>query len=297
MPRPHWSHSSLNQFLRCPRQWYLQRVLGLPRTSIPSGMVLGSAVHAALAEFHRGLRDDRKPDTKRMANAVAGAWEAEEDEGRTVTYKRGESKDDQRELAVTLVGLAMDDPPGGRVLDVERRLTVPLYDSAGEQLDRPLVAVMDVVTADLPDGAEVGDRDAPDVTVHEIKTSGRAYSESEAATSLQPTCYAHAAAEWYGGEPRVEFRVLVKTKTPKLQTLPAGRDAEDFGRLGDIARQVERAVEAGAFYPVENPMNCFGCAWRKECREMPLVRHHRRDDGFDGVDGGCDRGEFPRIAA
>lgn len=294
MTRPHWSHSSLNQFLRCPRQWYFQRILKLPRRSIPSGMVLGSAVHAALAEFHRALRDDRKADAGLMAETIARAWDAEEAAGRTVVYKRGETKADQRELALNLTGLAMNSPPRGRILDVERRLTVPLYDSAGEPLDRPLVAVMDVVTADLPEGAEVEDRDTPDVTVHEIKTSGRAYSESEAATSLQPTCYAHAAAEWYGGEPRVEYRVLVKTKTPKLQTLPAGRDAEDFGRLGDLARQVERAVEAGAFYPVESPLNCSGCAWRKECRETPLVQ---LGDGFDRVDGGCEAGPFPRIAA
>ena len=251
-------------------------------------------MHAALAEFHQALRDRRKADSARMADAVAGAWAAEEDEGRTVTYKRGETKADQRELAVTLVTLAMDAPPAGRVLDVERRLTVPLHDSAGETLDRPLVAVMDVVTADVPDDAEVSDLDAPDVTVHEIKTSGRAYSASEAETSLQPTCYAHAAAEWYGGEPRVEFRVLVKTKTPKLQTLPAGRDADDFGRLGDLARQVERAVDAEAFYPVESPMNCSGCAWRTECREMPLVQI---GGGFDRVDEGCDGERFPRIAA
>ncbi len=269
MSRPHWSHSSLNQFLRCPRQWYFQRVLKLPRRSIPSGMVLGSAVHAGLAEFHRALRDELKADAGLMAETIAGAWDAEEADGRKVVYKRGETKEDQRELALNLTGLAMNSPPEGKILDVERRLTVPLYDSAGEPLDRPLVAVMDLVTSETPKSSGEGETET-DVTVHEIKTSGRSYSTSDAETSLQPTCYAHAAAEWYGGEPRVEYRVLVKTKTPKLQTLPAGRDAEDFGRLGDLARQVERAVAAEAFYPVESPMNCSGCAWRKECRETPV---------------------------
>ena len=86
----------------------------------------------------------------------------------------------------------------------------------------------------------------------------------------------------------------MRKTAPKLQNLPAGRDADDFGRLGDLARQVERAVDAGAFYPVESPLNCSGCAWRTECREMPLVQI---GDGFDREDEECDGAKFPRIAA
>ena len=274
MTRPHWSHSSLSQFLRCPRQFFFQRVLGLPRPTVPSGMLLGSAVHASLAEVHRGLRDRGDFDPHAVADALVRTWDAEEGELK-VLYRSGESRDILLEQAIALVDLALANPPEGTVLDVEHRVTVPLFDSAGEMLPVPLVAVFDLVTAvprEKEDGAE--DEAPPDVVVHEFKTTARKWSTSEAAASLQPTCYAHAAHEWYGGTeadgPRVEFRLLVKTKTPRLQTLPAGRDGTDFGRLGDLARVIGRAVRAGTFYPVESPFNCSGCAWRRECRELPL---------------------------
>ena len=47
-----------------------------------------------------------------------------------------------------------------------------------------MVAIVDLITA--------GEDDTWKVT--EFKTSGRAYGESEVATSLQPTCYVHAIA-------------------------------------------------------------------------------------------------------
>ena len=52
---PHWSYSAISQYLRCPLQYFFQRILGLPSRSIGLGLVLGSAVHAGLAEYHRRL--------------------------------------------------------------------------------------------------------------------------------------------------------------------------------------------------------------------------------------------------
>jgi RecB family exonuclease len=54
-PRPHWSYSQISQYLRCPLQYYFQRILKLPEPWVSSNLVLGSAVHAALAEYHMGV--------------------------------------------------------------------------------------------------------------------------------------------------------------------------------------------------------------------------------------------------
>ena len=70
--------------------------------------------------------------------------------------------------------------------------------------------------------------------VVEIKTTSRAFSESEVATSLQPTCYASALHDLTGQGPLVEYTVLVKTKVPKVQRIEAIRTIPDFRRLGDI---------------------------------------------------------------
>jgi putative RecB family exonuclease len=54
--RPHWSYSQLSTYLRCPLQYFFQYVLGLPRKTIPGSMALGSAVHEALATYHRTVQ-------------------------------------------------------------------------------------------------------------------------------------------------------------------------------------------------------------------------------------------------
>ena len=45
----------------------------------------------------------------------------------------------------------------------------------------------------------------------------------------------------------------MKTRTPKVQRVEAVRAIPDFGRLGNIIGAVERAIEAGSFFPVESP--------------------------------------------
>jgi CRISPR/Cas system-associated exonuclease Cas4 (RecB family) len=127
--------------------------------------------------------------------------------------------------------------------------------SQGEYLEKPLVAVTDLITSQ-----------DESLTVQEFKTSGRAYSESEVSSSLQPTCYVHAVNECLGQVPNVEYTILIKTKTPKVQRLRTSRYAEDCGRLGDLVETIQKAVDFGVFYPVESPMNCSTCSYRQECR-------------------------------
>ncbi len=89
----------------------------------------------------------------------------------------------------------------------------------------------------------------------------------EARPEPQPTCYVHAIAAAFGRAATVEYAVLVKTKTPKLQRLKTARYDEDSGRLGDMIQTVERAIQLNVFYPVESPLNCSTCPHRQPCRD------------------------------
>ena len=253
--RLHWSYSAISQFLACPLRFYFQRVVGLPQTTVGSGLVLGSAVHHALAAYHRGLQAGRPVTTEHLHQAVQDGWQRREAEAR-VLFKSGESRQGCVDLGVALVDAYLLEPPPENILRVEEEITAPMHNSRGEYLETPLVAVADLITR-ADDGLKV----------HEFKTSGRAYSEMEADTSLQPTCYVNAVQEVFGESARVEYTVLLKTKVRRVQRLEVVRHDEDLGRLGDVVQSVERAVEAGAFYPVESPMNCSTCPYRQPCRE------------------------------
>lgn len=253
--RPHWSFSSLNQYLRCPLQFYFQRVLGLPQPTISSGLVLGSAVHSALEEYHRGLQEHRTLSPDHLHRTFLAAWNIREGEAE-INFKAGETRSDAIDQGIALIQTYLEEPPPENIVVVEQEFISPVRNSHGEYLETPIVAIADLITDD-----------EQALKVNEIKTSGRAYSQMEVETSLQPTCYVNAVQQAYGRPADVEYTVLVKTKTPKVQRLNAFRTEEDLGRLGDIIETVERAVQNNVFYPVESPLNCSTCPFRQPCRE------------------------------
>jgi len=218
-------------------------------------MALGSAVHAGLAEYHRRLMAHEQATPETITKAFQADWQ-ERESNESILFRDGDTRDDCIAQGVHLLELYLKEPPPERIVAVEHRFMAPLSNSQGEYLETPLVAITDLITAD-----------DDSLQVKEFKTSGRAYSESEVASSLQPTCYVHAVRECLGQEPSVEYTVLVKTKTPKVQRLQTCRYADDCGRLGDLVQTIQRAVDLGIFYPVESPMNCATCAYRQQCRD------------------------------
>jgi len=65
----------------------------------------------------------------------------------------------------------------------------------------------------------------------------------------------------------LQFKKLVKTKTPKVQHIEVMRSPDELSRLGDLVETLERAIAAGCFYPNESPMNCSTCPHRAACLE------------------------------
>lgn len=253
--RSHWSFSSLNQYLRCPLQYYFERVLKLPRPSVSSSLVFGSAIHDTLECYHVGLQHGDEVPWNLMQLCFLESWAARE-AGQRVDYKPGETRSGLTEQAIELLKLYVEQPPPTGILWVEHPLLIPIRNSQGVYLETPLMTVADLITADKGG-----------VKVSEFKTSSRAYTEFEVDTSLQATCYVNAVWESLAKWATVEFTVLVKTKTPKIQRVATQRTEEDFARLGDIAEIVETAVANGIFYPIENPMNCASCPFRVQCRD------------------------------
>lgn len=258
--RPHWSYSSISQYMKCPLQYYFERVLRLPRRTTSDAQVLGSAIHAALAFHHRRLQAGETAPAHQVRDTFLAAWENQANESEVVFDKR--SANDNRDLGIALIDAYLEEPPPTRIMAVEAPMLAPIANSRGDVLEKPLLVVIDLITRQ--------EDDQPVIT--EFKSTSRAFSDSEVATSLQPTCYASAVYERIGEEPLVEYVALVKTKTPKVQRIESIRTVADFGRLGDIVEVVENAVESNVFYPVESPLNCFSCSFFRECRAWTGVK-------------------------
>jgi putative RecB family exonuclease len=253
--RPHWSFSQLSQYLRCPLQYYFERILKIERPYAPSVLVLGSSVHEALAEYHRLLQAEQPIPAGHVQESFLTAWQANEDR-QPIQFKDNETKDELLAQGVALLELYMQEPPPQNIVAVEEALMVPLFTSSGECLEKPLLAVLDLLN-----------RDDHGLVVSEYKTASRKYGESETETKPQATAYSHAIQQRYDEKPGIRYVVLVKTKKPSIQYVETMRNEADACRLGDIIQTVERAIEAQVFYPNESPMTCSGCQFYRHCRE------------------------------
>ena len=232
--------SQLNQFLRCPLQYYFERVLKLERPYAP---VPWSWVAASTRDSRSTIgtfRQNRQIPAGHVQETFLNAWQANEDR-QPIQFKERRTKDDLLAQGIALLELYLQEPPPQNIVAVEQPMMVPLFTSNGECLEKPLMAVLDLLN-----------RDDHGLVVTEFKTASGRYGESETETKLQATAYSHAIQQRYDEKPGIRYVILVKTKKPQIQIVETVRNDEDAARLGDIIQAVERAIEAQAFYPNES---------------------------------------------
>ena len=257
LQRRYWSFSKLNQYLRCPLQFYFQRILKLPQPTIGSGLVYGSAVHNGLAYIHQQMMNSMEVDLKILKKEFCDTWG--DYEQTKICYKANESKEVLIEKGLSTLQLYLSSPVRSKIVGVEQSVVVPLMNSQGEYIESPMMAIIDLVTS--TDGR---------MTIHEFKTSARQYSQLEVELSMQATTYANAVNETYQQNPAIEFVVFTKTKTPKVQRIQTARNQSDLQQLGDLVEKVEQAVDDNCFYPNRSPMNCSWCPYREPCKKWKV---------------------------
>ena len=195
-----WSYSSITQYLRCPLQFFFQRVLSVPPKFTPSGLVLGSSVHESLAVYHRSLKANQPITAEEITNAFVQSWRSRKTR-ETISFDGRQSENDIVAQGVALLEVYLKEPPPQNVIAVEQEMTASIHNSEGEVLDKPMTAIIDLITQPLTR-----------YKITDLKTSSRCYSEMEATVSLQGTCYANAVHENLGQIADFEYAVLVKTK-------------------------------------------------------------------------------------
>ena len=127
--RPHWSYSQLNQFLRCPLQYFFDRIAKVPKAFTASGLVLGGAVHEALAAYHHGLKTCQPLTKEKLTDAFLTGWQNRHSEG-PVHFSKGETISELVDQGVALLEAYAEEPPPERIVAVEQELLVPLRPSA-----------------------------------------------------------------------------------------------------------------------------------------------------------------------
>jgi hypothetical protein len=207
----------------------------------PASLVFGSAFHGALA-FHANRRLQRKDGAVADCHDVFAELLTTscQTDGPPVRFGEGEDLDSLiRQGQAMLDAYISSLDPEEQIEAVGVPFSVPLIDANGIPLDKPLIGEFDLVVR-----GSGGIR-----TVVDWKTRARCWPKGKADTDLQATCYLCAERQLGHDGTQFRFEVVTKTKSPVCERHPATRNTEDFVRLGELVRVLERVVASECFHP------------------------------------------------
>lgn len=240
----HLSASQISLYLNCPLKYRFQYIDQLPKPFKPSGLAFGSVIHSALEWFHK----------EKLLKVFEVDWFSQGVET-DIRYKNGETDSGLRMTGRELLTQYFHWDQG-KPVRAEVPFSLPLVEPVtGEVLDLRLEGIIDLIETDH--------------VVVEFKTSARTMSSQELEDNLQLTCYAYAYEMLFQSRPQTLKVVnLVKAKAPKIALLETKRGLNDYQRFFHLAREVQRGVESGIFFPRASFM-CKDCEYAGPCQEWP----------------------------
>ena len=254
--REHWSYSSLNQFLNiCSLQFFFDRIAKLPRAFTPVSLSFGSAYHRALEWVHLTRKEGHVPKPNESGDLFADIWGRQLEDDKNIRFDESQDAEACRVQGMDMVAAYVEQIDSEeRVLSVNAAFAVPLVDSEGKVLEKPLVGELDLVV------------DCNGVTVCDMKTSARRWPKGQADKSLQPTAYIYAYRQLHGDGVPFRYDVAIKNKKPVIEHHVTRRTQDQFRRMVELIKRVESMIAAGHFLPNESSFYCSGCPHHEPCR-------------------------------
>lgn len=251
---PHWSYSSLNCYLQCPMKYAFRYVEHAPVERTGVCFPYGRAFHATLSE--RALKgvQYKLEDAKENFELF---FKAETDAAESLCYKQGEDFDSCVIKAGEMLAVALDNWQDDYLI---KSVAEP-FEIAIPGLKKPLIGEFDMV---VEEGGH-------DTCIVDWKTSSSRWPAGKADYEQQATAYCYAYREKFGKNPLFRYDVITKTKQPQIGSWYTVRTKDELNRFADLCRQVERCVNAEAFYRVENQLNCGECPYRNRCHRKGAV--------------------------
>jgi putative RecB family exonuclease len=251
--RPHWSYSSLNQLLSiCSLQWFFERVERLESPFTPLPLAFGSVFHRTMEWIALQRIEDAVPPADEASELFAELWDRECTDVPDIQFSEKQSRETCAEQGKGMIGAYMNQiDPNEEVLEVSAPFVVPVR---GTEI--PLLGEIDCKV-----------RAAGRDTIVDWKTSSRRWPAAQAHTSMQATAYLYGAAQVLDGyTPDFRFDVVVKNKTPVVETHTTQRGEDSFRRLESLVSKAEEVVKHGVFYPSDGSMYCGGCPFKDACK-------------------------------
>jgi hypothetical protein len=261
--RPHWSYSALNQFFGvCSLQYYFDRIEKLQKPFTPASLAFGSAYHRVMEWAALTRMQGQQVKAQEASDLFQDIWGRQIEEEADIKYDEDCDAESSSKLGRDMVACAVSGfDPEEEVVSVSEAFCVPLRDTSGIALEKPLIGELDCVV-----------RKAGPDTIVDWKTAGKKWPKSKAAKDWQPTAFLMAYCLKHGSVPRFRFDVVTKTKTPVLESHETSRNENDFARFVHLVKLADSMIEAGHFAPNEQGFYCGGCPHQEACKTWHVAK-------------------------
>ena len=252
----HLSASQVNCYLRCSLAYRLKYIDKIVTEQKASALVLGSAFHLAAEKLHRDLMNGGPKKTQLYCDVIGDAL-ATEYGCFDILGKDGEDRDTLTREGGKLLDIYIKYRTGHktRIVAAEQRVERQLVNvRTGEILEVPFVGYIDLI-----------EEDSDGLTVVDLKTAKRSYSQADVDGNLQLSCYGLMGLLDTGSIPRLRIDAAVRNKVPKVVRLETSRTEDDLVRFWSLAVNIRSAIEAGVFLPCPS-WACPTCDYTEECR-------------------------------
>ena len=262
--RPHWSYSSINEYMLCPLKYYFHRVAKYAPEKTSVNMILGKALHAVYAYILSLIFDGNSwsININDMETFFINTFGSLLDE--KIHYSKGSSYEDViqqgKQYCQTIIDYLTVTKSfiyGQEELWIERDFTVPLIDEDGNILELPLTGIFDSV---------IIDHDKLLVQIIDFKTSASQYPDWKTYRNLQMIIYTYAMQQLLGKEYRIAFRweVLLKQKNASIVEYDYLCNEQDIKYMIKTIQHIAAAIARQIFYPAPSFL-CMSCEYHQAC--------------------------------
>jgi len=238
------STSTVNSFLLCPEQFWLDKIEKEPKCQQSANLVNGVAIHAAAESWFRSIQHKVPLSLDVLKRVYRITWEKLE-QIRPVSYDAKNREEIMANAELLLELLMAEDI--GEVVGVE----IPVKYSISSDLD--FIGRVDFVTRNS-DGQLV---------IWDLKSSARRYSDDD----FRRVCEQLVLYRGVLAEPaHLKVMTLVKTKEPVIEShnlLPTKLNVKE-SELTERFRMVKRSIEAGVHFK-NRGWQCNGCGFAHVC--------------------------------
>ena len=252
----YWSQSRVQSFMICSLRFAFQYIYKLEPEHTSAALAFGSAVHRTLEMMHLHKRDGALLSDNEVRDLFGEVWSREVSETEQLKFKDGQDAESCRSQGMDIVSVFSENMGNEEeIVSVSEAMAVPLVAADGTILEDPLIGEADLVV-----------KRGGDKVVVDWKTAARKWSANQADTQLQPTAMLYSWHHTHGGLPDFEYRIVTKAKTPAYQLALTSRTPDDFDRMVEKIRAVDRAAKAEAFIPNDGCFACADCPFAGACK-------------------------------